>query len=355
MKGIRLILGAVLVSALLAQPLCAMSALQKIFIEATINKWEKINTFQGELVETGLLPDGQELKSLVMIERPALFYSQTMAPEALAGDFFLFDGKNIYAYYARYHYGILLSELQDLIPDTKERRTRRLSRNMMSATKKFHISIKENEKIGGVECACYNFYPKTPGDTPDKNLASYRTWSELDYLLPIKTEFYNIRNETAYRYVYPSYQINQPLDKSLIPKGFPPGTSTSVWDFNDPALTWSQVTAAMNFPVSRINGLSQLDKKWQLKKIIKARGIVPAAALLYDNGTNFLLLTQFKDYDINPDTERGLLVSKPTPETRLNFFGETVMLSWNANGVIYSLMGDLPYFTMLEIVGLVGG
>ncbi len=356
-KTARLALVVLITAVLWGQNLFAMSALQKFFISATIDKWEKVQTFQGVLVETGVLPKGQELKTQIIIERPDLFYSRTLAPEERTGDFFLYDGQNIYAYYQRYHYGICLSGLQDLVRDTRERRTRRLSQNMIATTKKFHISLKKNQKIAGTTCVCYEFEPKEAADILDSNPVFYQTWSETDHYLPLKAEFYNTKNKMVYGYAYESFQVNQPLDKSRLPTGFPPGTSTSVWDFHDPALTWAQILERMNFPVSRINGLENLDTgdgKWQLKKTIAARGIVPAAALLYDSGTHFLLLTQVKDYQVHPGTERGVPVSTPVPGTRLNFFGETVLLSWSAGGVSFTLIGDLPYYTMLAVAGRVG-
>jgi hypothetical protein len=87
----------------------------------------------------------------------------------------------------------------------------------------------------------------------------------------------------------------------------------------------------------------------KLKRAVRSRGIVPSACLIYYDGMYYLMLIQVKDYGLIRIRERGIHIPTIEKNARLNFSGETVILSWKKQGVLITLTGNLPSFEMIAV------
>ncbi|MBU2488151.1 MAG: DUF4367 domain-containing protein [Proteobacteria bacterium] len=321
----------------------AMGTVQHMVSEQALANWEKVESFTGVVEEKGLLPDNGVIRTEVRFEKPDRFFARTLAPESLAGDFFLFDGRDSRTYIARSHSGLLVSGLAQLLGDSLEKQRQRFRENMEKGLKTFRVSMEVNQDVAKAECVVFHFAPRDEAGFARRQ----QTWSDLVYSMPLKAEIYNSGPGIWYGFEYKEVSVNKATGTPAWPKGFPENTSVAVWDFSDPSVTPEQAKKALNADLAlpRAPGFSM-----ECKRIVMARSMAPAVATVYTGGPYYVLITQMKDYGIvDPAGDRGLAVPTLPNGARMHFFGENAVISWTENGSSITVTGNLPYFEMIGV------
>ncbi len=321
----------------------AMGTVQSMVSEQALANLEKVETFTGVVEEKGLLPDNVVIRTEVRFEKPDRFYARTLAPKSLAGDFFLFDGKDSWTYIARSHSGLLVSGLAQLLGDSLEKRRQRFRENMEKGLKTFRVSMEMNQDVANKECVVFHYAPRDEAGEARRQ----QTWSDLVYSMPLKAEVYHSGPGIWYGFEYREISVNQAGNAPAWPKGFPENTSVAVWDFSDPSVTPEQAKKALSADLlqPRDPGFSM-----ERKRIVMARSMAPAVAMVYAGGPYYVLVTQMKDYGlVDPAGDRGLAVPSLPKGARLHFFGENSVISWTQNGSFITVTGNLPYFEMIGV------
>jgi len=318
-----------------------MGHIRNYMVDKGIENLNRIESYSGTAVETGLLDDGTAVRTKLSYVKPDMFTAEITEPAEYRGDRFVLSGDTMYLYYAKPNIGIEFRGLNSVIEDSVEKSNTRVKEKTLNNVKYFNSAWKGRQEVAGRKAYRFRIVPLEEG----KYLYHEYFYSDPVYSLPLKVDLLD-DTTPVYTFEYTDITFNEEIDPGEFRFTFPPETNISRWDLGKKGLTLAQVKKAMNFRVALPSGLPESMK---LAKAVKAPGFIPACCLVYYDGLYNLILTEIKDYGIEAVKPRGIRTGSPGRDARLLFSGDNVIITWKRKGVILTLTGNLPYYEMLSI------
>lgn len=297
----------------------------------------KLKSYHGIIRETGILDSKEDLVSEIWFSQPMKYFMKIKSPEKFAGSTLVYNGDTLYIYFPKTKYAILYRNLLQL---SAEDMKRLIGDQFNSNMDHYQYEIAANRKVLDVETVTLLFKSKT-----EHSLVSSGSMQVYDaFSLPLSTEL-GFREGPKYKTGFDSIEINIsiPEGKFALPKD--PIEIRSEWDFGQAGLDENAAKKAANFPFA----LSKtVPTGFQLLKIIKQKGPVPAFIAVYGKHPFFIYVASFKDYGVNLIPRgRGIRLKGGDliPNPHLSSY------AFVKNEVQYSIVGNASIDDLVQVGG----
>jgi outer membrane lipoprotein-sorting protein len=320
---------------------CCREYIVDFYIDRAVENISRVKSFDGIIEERGLLPEDEEIATRILFKGPDRIRAEIVSPEKFKGNIFVYDGRTIYLYNAGSRFGIRIEGFSRIIPDSDDLRIRRLRENLYRGAELFDIRLRGHVQVTGRDTSIYTLQPKETAPCR----WTEKSWMDIEFSTPIRFEMYDAK-KIIYGFRYKKITFNANIPDEAFQYRFPRGTTIGAYYLTDRNYTLQQIRRQMNFHLFTPVGY---DPSMKLKRAVRSRGIVPSACLIYYDGMYYLMLIQVKDYGLIRIRERGIHIPTIEKNARLNFSGETVILSWKKQGVLITLTGNLPSFEMIAV------
>ena len=130
---------------------------------------------------------------------------ELLSPEQVAGNYTIFDGKQVCQYNPRLDSSILRD-----VPENQHRNELFLGQFVKNYMQSEGVSV---EAAALDESRCIVLEAVIPGNDP--RLSAEKLWVDRSSLLPVRFVIYDANGEESYRMDYSAFQFDPPLDDSL--------------------------------------------------------------------------------------------------------------------------------------------
>jgi outer membrane lipoprotein-sorting protein len=318
------------VAGLLSLTACSPAyAWQDYQLKRIVTNLNKVETFEGTIVESGIVPGDGEVKSDVVYAKPNLFAARIAEPVEWAGSTITFDGSTLVQHYPQLRYAIRFRNLE--LPGGEEAaRLIEYAYRRDLAHYDYHLS--GNTKVAGLATVTLWHNAKA------QNSWNRRGWTKVydNYSFAVAGES-EFEGGAKYRYGYERVAFNTKVDRSTFETNIPEGTLISEWDLAAPVWEEERMRKEAKFPVvlPDANGMGL-----ERKRIVRAAGPIPAYSVRYQRGAHFVLLTAFAsngvavpEYGVPIKGGAGRLILGPVVSS----------FSFVHEGTYYVLLGNVPY------------
>jgi len=314
----------------------------ELFINKGLKNYNQIETYEGIICEKGILPNHESVKTFVRYKKPGLMMAKTLSPDILKGDYFGFDGKTIYIYYAKLKFGILISGINDVIPDSDLSIQQRLRKNAWRIINDYDIDYRGRQNIAQRSTHLYQLIHHNNNQYSPKEWV----WNDIEFSIPLKLTMYTQTDTLFYKIEYEQITFNQGIEKKQFEYEFPLGTMIAKWDLSGKNYSPNDIKQSLNFPIQIPH---HLPESFNRKKIVKSENSIPAICLIYSDGIYHMLLSEMKAYGLTVDYLRGISIPSINHTAKLNFFGDEIVISWVKNDILFLLSSNLPYNDVIGI------
>jgi len=318
------------------------SAIVEFLINKGINNYNQMKTYEGTILEKGVL-DNEDIISIVKYKKPDLIMTKTISPESLKDDCFAYDGKNIYIFNAQLKLGILISGINDVIPDSHDTIQARLKQNALRIANEYDVSYKGRRQLAGRST---HYYHLMCHHKHNRYAPKEKVWNDVEFAMPLKVIMNTTNDELFYSFEFKTITFNPPMDIKEFQYRFPPGTIVAKWNLGGKNYSLTEIKHLMNFPVQSPHFLPSSMKRI---KIVKAEGPIPAACFIFSDGMYHILLSEIKSFGLMIDKQKGISIPSIKHHAKLNFFGEEIVVSWIKDNVQLMLSSNLPYDQVIGI------
>lgn len=248
-------------------------ALQDAILTHIQRNQGRLQSYQGVLVEKGLIPEG-ELTSDIAFRRPGELVSRVTSPELYKGTTLLASGDSLLLYWPQVGYVIRVDHLPHLdSADYKQLVTDAYWYGVGA----YDGDLGDSSHVAGHATNAVSYVAKAT-DNPNRK-SSYQVYDKFS--LPLSGEIH-FAGKVDYGFRYDSIAFNQPLDDSLFSMAVPPSTIVTHWDLDGPNLTVEQAKEQANFPLVVP---AALPEGYALQRLVRVDGPVPAFTFVYRKGS----------------------------------------------------------------------
>ncbi|HUB08211.1 MAG TPA: hypothetical protein VMB50_14480 [Myxococcales bacterium] len=307
------------------------SALEDAMLAHILRNQHKLHTYQGVLVERGLVPEG-ELRSDVAFERPDKVLIRATSPAPYQGTTVLYDGSTLTLYWPQVGYAVKVDHLPT--PDTAGER-RLVEDSYRHGLALYDVDIRDMGRVADHPTVSLAYTEKRRSTTPLLffNLSAYDKYSVF------LSGDMHFAGGASYAFWYDRVAFNEPIDDATFHLDLPPSTIVTHWDLGGPDVPELQAREGSNFPLeipaAPPRGLSR-------SRIVRVDGPVPAFTLVYRSDPYYLLLTEYKDLGIRlAAAEIGLPLAAGRHRGKLLIAPLSSTYTFRENGMVYQLSGNV--------------
>jgi hypothetical protein len=299
-------------------------------------------SFAGTYTETGVAASAQTTQISWRAE-PAAVLTKAMQ----SGDILHYAAGTLSTYFPKTAFGIRYRNLSELKPADQ--------RQWLENEYDWHVAHYDTNQIDDSSVAGH----KTTGVRyfPNSEFASstfsfeWRAAVQADYAFALETAMHK-DGDQKYRLHFDRIEFQKQLSDSDFNFRYPPGTTVAEYDFKDRPVSFAAAKAAANFGFN----LPAETANFSLKKIIRAKGIIPAFTAYYENLPYQTYYTQVRDYGLKLVPERGLTIAGNKGRRaaarlyRVNFAGAFRSVWFLEKGVYHTIVTSMPLSEVLEWV-----
>jgi len=301
-------------------------------------------SFAGTYTETGVSKTAQRTNIFWRAEPPAVM-ATAIVPGKSGGDVLHYAAGTLSTYYPKTAFGIRYRNLAELRPADQ----------MAWLEKEYdwhidHYDIRQidDSSVAGFATVGVRYLPNTQFSKSPFSF-EWRAAVQSDYAFALETAMYKANTE-KYRIRFDRIEFQKPLAERDFAFSYPPGTTIAEYDFKDKPLSLAAAKSAANFRFA----LPADTKQFSLKKIIRAKGIIPALTAYYEDLPYQTYYTQVRDYGLKLVPERGLVIEgerrgKSAPrQYHVNFAGAFRSVWFLESGVYHTVVTSMPLSEVLE-------
>lgn len=307
-------------------------------LKRTLRNLEKMRSFQGTLVETGVVP-GEEVKTEVVFQRPHRFAARIEAPAQWAGSTVLYDGDTLSYHYPQLRYAIRIRGLELPEGDRADEVVKyRYRRNLA----RFDFSIRGSSRVAGHPTITMWHNAK------QKGAYSVRGWNKVydAFSFPLAGE-YELKGGAEYGYRYANIAFNDAIPKGAFELEIPEGTIVAEWNLESPAVKDDALETAgfeLVLPDDNPLGLKRT-------RLVRAGGPFNALGARYQRGPHFVLVLAHPSMGLSVP-EYGVPV-KAGASGRLILGPSTSSYAFVRDGTYYTLLGNAPFEEILQLAEII--
>jgi outer membrane lipoprotein-sorting protein len=247
----------------------------------------KVSSYHGHLRESGILDSKEDLVSDIWYQRPGKYRIQVLSPANFAGSLFVSDGKQTYLYFPSTKYGVLFKNLPEMKPTEY---SRLVDEQFKYGMENFEYDLGGKGKVAGFETLDLGFKAKT--ELNPLREGQTKIFDEYSFPMAGRLQF---KQTPEYRFVFDSIQFNVEVKSQHFEISTSSAEAVSEWNFESPGISETEAQKKANFPL-KIN--KTLGEGFELKKIIRQKGVVPAFLATYEKYPYFVYLISVKDYGL---------------------------------------------------------
>lgn len=308
-------------------------------LRRVVRNLEKVRSFEGTLVEEGVVPDAK-VKTDVVFARPNLFAARIAEPMTWAGTTVTYDGSTLVYHYPKLRYAVRIANLE--LPAGK-RANEVVEYQYWKDVKAFDYRIYGSSRTAGLPTVTLWHTAKTDETFNRKG------WNKVydRYSFPLAGEM-TFSGDVTYGYRYESIRFNERVNEATFSTSLPKGTIIAEWDLAAPAVTEPAMKKEATFALVLPD-----DNALELKRtrIVRAAGPLPAFCARYDRGAHFLLVVAHPSSGFSVPAY-GLPIDTGT-KGRLIIGPSTASYVFVHDGTYYTLLGNLPYEEILDVAKLI--
>jgi hypothetical protein len=297
-------------------------------------------SFSGVYTETGIGSKPQSTKILWRAEPPAV-----LATAINNGDVLHYASGTLSTYYPKTAFGIRYRNLTEL----------KAADQMLWIENEYdwhvaHYDINqlEDSAVAGFSTTGVRYFPNAEFSASPFSF-EWRAAVEADYAFALETAMYKAGTE-KYRIRFDRMEFQKHLHDTDFAFRYPPGTTIAEYDFADKPVTLAGAQASANFRFALPPG----NEQFVLKKIIRAKGIIPAFTAYFEKLPYQTYYTQVRDYGLKLVPERGLVLTgvkgkRALPRSyHVNFAGAFRSVWFLEKGVYHTTVTSMPLSEVLE-------
>lgn len=262
--------------------------------EAAFREWQrerllshvaKLQSYQGTIVESGILDSNEDLVSEISYQRPGQYATTVIAPDAHSGSKLSYDGTTLQIFYPKTKFAIVYRNLKPLSDaDQKSLLEDQFNTNM----EMYVYELGKEKQVAGLKTIELKFGPKVPS-TGLVSGGSSQIYDE--YSFPLAGDLFFGKHRYSYR--FKEIKFNEKKNEKGFSFPIPKDTIISDWDLSSPAVPEAEVKSSAGF---KFNLPTELPRKMSLSKIIKQKGPIPAFTAIYEKHPYFMNIVFFKNY-----------------------------------------------------------
>jgi outer membrane lipoprotein-sorting protein len=298
----------------------------------------RLQSYQGVLVERGLIPEG-DLTSEMTFERPDRLVTRVKSPEPYRGTTFISKDDTLLLHWPQVGYAIRIDHLPHLQPqDYKQLVTDAYWYGIHA----YDGELGDNGQVAGHPTVGVRYSAKE-SDNPNRR-SSYQVYDR--YSLPLAGEIRFAGNKD-YAFRYESLSINPAIEESVFDLSLPPATLVTHWDLAGPNVELDQAKARANFSL-RVP--AQPPAGYALERLVQVDGPVPAFTFVYRKGIHYVLLTEYKDLGLRlAAAEAGVPLPAGSHHGKLLPGPLASTFTYEEAGIRYQVFANLPFEELLKI------
>lgn len=279
-----------------------------------------------------------ETRTHVVFRRPFSFDSEVLAaPAPFAGTRTTYDGRDLSVYYPRAGFGFELRGFQPATPAVEQRRLGVLYDRMLAD---YRWNSVANDEVAGRPAVGFEYEPRKPGPLRPAEAR----WFFEEFSFPLRRELRR-GERVLYRSEFERIEFNPAPARERFRRPLPAGAGL-VWDFQAARYDLARLRAEANFTPRLPPAL----EAYRLRAGASAPGLIPAFALWFEQDPFFVVCMLYRDYGIAPvPLERGIRLEQDGRVFYLAFAGVYPVVQYRHRGVIYHLVGSLPYTDLLDM------
>jgi outer membrane lipoprotein-sorting protein len=308
-------------------------AWQDYQLKRIVRNFHKVSAFEGTVVEEGIVPGDQMVKSDVVYEAPNRFAVRIAEPIEWTGSTVTYDGKTLVYHYPQIRYAIRFKNFH--LPGGEEI-DRLIEYQYRRDIAKFDYHLAGGTKVADLPTLTLWHNAKEPDSWNRRGW--HKVYDKYSFLLAGESQF---QGGAKYAFHYERIEFNGNVDDSTFETVVPDGTVVAEWDLETPAWEEERVRKEAKFPLVLPD---QNELGLTRSRIVRAAGPIPAYCIRYQRGGHFVLMTAFASNGMSVP-EYGL----PIDEGRLILSPAVTSFSFVHEGTYYALLGNLPYDELLAL------
>ncbi|MFC1707455.1 sigma-E factor regulatory protein RseB domain-containing protein [Planctomycetota bacterium] len=312
-----------------------------------------MKSYRGRLVEVFADGDGgaeagtqrrQRLVKTIYYQRPWKIRAEIVEPAEQAGSLFICDGETMTLWWPREFFAIRIRGLslpgEDRVREVLEEGSRWL-------LERYTFSYQGEASLAGRDVTRWQVVPSRK----EPYLFPYRSWLDGAYSFPLKLEVQDAPTHLWYSMEFQEIAFGTAPPPDVFALELPQRTVVFDWDLEDPGQPLAELRGQMNFDVLVP---TRLPEGLQVEKIIRGRHSLPMCALIMENDSGWLSLTEMRRFGREPQAATGIPVKIQEEQGYLSFLGTFSSVSWFQGNTALTLTGNLPYPELLAVAASVG-
>lgn len=293
-----------------------------------------LDSYSGELLENGTAAG--QLRYRIHARRPASFSSEVVSPGPYQGVRTVYHERTLRAYFPASKFGY---EFKNVPPLTPAEEGAYLRANFDWYTRTYNPRLRNKQRIAGYMTTRVNYPPRSKRPYLYYSFA----WLEERYAFPLATRILDGKDE-LYSSEWREILFNRKSPAAAFRFEFPAGANVARWDLAARAYTATEARAAaphLRFALPVVRDL-------RLEKLVRLAGIVPGFTAVYRRSPYYLYCAMVKDLGL-PLHEGPAVTIQGRHRYRLRFAPINTGVDFNAGGVRYTLVSNLPYPELLAL------
>ncbi len=318
-------------------------AWQDYQLKRIVRNLHQVNSFEGTIVEKGLLPEDEEVKTDVIYARPNRFAARIAEPLEWAGTTATYDGETLIYHYPQLRWAIRFRGLHLPEGDDADRLIEYQYRRDLAH---FDYHISGSTKVAGL--ATLTLWHNAKARNGWNHRGFTKVYDKYSFAVAGESEF---EGDVTYGYRYDRIAFNTDIDDSTFTIALPADTLISDWDLSGAAWEEERMRKEVKFPLilPDTNALGLVRRK-----IVRAAGPIPAYCARYERGVHFVLVTAFASNGMSVP-EYGLPIKAGQEDGRLILGPLMSSYAFVHDGTYYSLLGNLPYEELIALGQKISG
>lgn len=306
----------------------------------------RLESYKGTIVEKGLVPGDPETQVVreLIYQKPWKIRADTTAPQAHAGETFIYDGEQVIMWWPSELFGVRIRGIsipgEDAIREHIERET-------YNALRAYAYSLDGDYPIAGERADKWRVIPTS--DEPYR--FNHSVWSHKGYSFPMRIDLFDDKGDFWYGMAFEDIAFDVEVPPDAFAFEFPRNAVVFEWDLRDEGISVEDAKATMNFEVMLP---TQLPDGHEVRKIVPSRHCLPVIAVMMDKGATWISLTESRSLGPIAQVPLGKKVKLSSGrEAVLNFMGTYSTLTWVQGRTQLTLIGNIAYPELIAIAGSV--
>lgn len=293
---------------------------------------------KGVYTETGISATPQQTELFWRAEPPTVF-ARVISPGSAKGNVLHYSAGTLSLYFPKSSFGIRYLKVPEI---SAPQQMRWLETEYDWHVAHYDIAQIDDGAVAGYPTTGVRYVPNA-AFSPSPFSHEWRAAVYAEFAFALETAAYRDGTE-KYRLRFDRAEFMPTLTDTDFAFRFPAGTTVGEYNLAGRDLSIAEARSGANFPL----GIpSTTSTGFTLRRVVRAKGLIPAYTLYFEDLPYQTFYTQVKDYGLKLVPEQGLkLVGKR--DYRVQFAGSFRSVWFREKGVYHTVVSSRPLSEVLE-------